>query len=74
MITHAIAEMEGMETISDEEFKAEVQYWVDYYYGYMTEEEILTNMGEDVIREGTLAEKMQTWLLGRVTFTFETAE
>ena len=74
MITHAIAEMEGMETISDEEFKAEVQYWVDYYYGYMTEEEILTNMGEDVIREGALAEKMQTWLLGRVTFTFETAE
>ena len=40
----------------------------------MTEEEILSNMGEDVIREGALSAKMQKWLLERAVFTFETAE
>jgi trigger factor len=74
MITHAIAELEGIETVTEEEFQAELKYWVDYYQGYMTEEEILTNMGEDVIREGALSEKMQKWLLERATFTFEDAE
>ena len=39
----------------------------------MTEEEILANMGEDVIRSGALSEKMQKWLLEQVTFTFEDA-
>ena len=70
MITHAIAELEGMETITDEEYEAEIQYWVDYYYGYMTKEEILANMGEDVIRDGALAIKMQDWLLEHATFTY----
>ena len=36
MITHAIGELEGLETVTEEEFKAQVKYWVDYYYGYMT--------------------------------------
>ena len=70
MITHAIAEIEGMETVSQEEFDAEVQYWVDYYYGYMTKDEILANMGEDTLRSGALAVKMEEWLLSRVTFTY----
>ena len=74
MITYAIAELEGMKTVSDEEFKAELQYWVDYYYGYMTEEELLANMGEDVIRSGALSEKIQKWLLEQATFTFADAE
>ena len=73
MITYAIAELEGMKSVSDEEFKAELKYWVDYYYGYMTEEEILSNMGEEVIRAGALSEKIQKWLLEHATFTFETA-
>ena len=74
MITYAIAELEGMKSVSDEEYKAELKYWVDYYYGYMTEEEILSNMGEEVIRAGALSEKMQKWLLEQATFTFEAAE
>ena len=74
MITHAIAELEGLETVTEEEFKAELKYWVDSYQGYMSEEEILQNMGEDVIREGALSAKMQKWLLERAVFTFETAE
>ena len=74
MITHAIAELEGLETVTEEEFKAELKYWVDSYQGYMSEEEILQNMGEEVIREGALSAKMQKWLLEKAVFTFETAE
>ena len=62
MITHAIAELEGLEAITEKEFDDEVQYWVDYYQGYMTKDEILSNMGEAVIREGALSEKVQKWL------------
>ncbi len=72
MIGHAIAEMEGMESVTDEEYKAEIQYWVDYYQGYMTEEEIVANMGEATIRETAFAEKIQKWLLEQVNFTYET--
>jgi FKBP-type peptidyl-prolyl cis-trans isomerase (trigger factor) len=74
MITHAIAELEGLETLTEEEYNAEIQYWVDYYQGYMTKDEILANMGEAVIREGALAAKVQEWLLERVTFTYADAE
>ena len=70
MITHAIAELEGMEPITDEEFEEELKYWTDYYQGYMTKEEILANMGEDVIREGALSVKVQDWLMARLTFTY----
>jgi hypothetical protein len=47
---------------------------VDSYQGYKTEEEILAENGEEIIREGALATKMQTWLMEQVTFTFEDAE
>lgn len=71
MIGYAIAEMEGMETVTDEEFKAELEYWMDYYQGYMTEEEIVAQIGENTIRASALGEKIQKWLLEQVTFTFE---
>ena len=74
MISHAIAELEGFETVTEEEFKAELKYWVDSYQGYMTEEEILAQMGEEVIREGAFSEKVQKWLLEKASFTFESAE
>ena len=71
MIGHAIGEWEGMEIITDEEYAAELSYWYDYYSGYMTKEEIETHMGKDTLRETAFAEKMQSWLLSRATFTFE---
>ncbi len=73
MISHAIAEMEGMETVTEEEYKAELKYWLDYYQGYMTEEEILARMGEVTLRETAFAEKIQKWLLEQATFTFASA-
>ena len=71
MITHAIAELEGLETVSEEEFDKQVQYWVDKYYGYMTEEEIIQNMGEVFLTEAAFTEKLDAWLLDQVTFTYE---
>ena len=73
-VAHAIAELEGFETVTEEEFKAELKYWVDSYQGYMTEEEILAKMGEEVIRERAFSEKVQKWLLEKASFTFESAE
>ena len=70
MITHAIGELEGLETVSEEEFKAQVKYWVDYYYGYMTEAEVIQNMGEVFLKEAAFAEKLDKWLMEQVTFTY----
>ena len=71
MVRHAIGELEGLETVTDEEFKAQVKQWVDYYYGYMTEAEIIQNMGETFLRESAFSEKMDKWLMEQVTFTYE---
>lgn len=71
MITHAIAEVEGLETVSEEEFDAQVQYWVEYYYGYMTEEEIIQNMGEVFLTEAAFSEKLDAWLMEQFVFTYE---
>ncbi len=71
MITHAIGEIEGIETVTDEEYEAQIKYWVDAYYGYMTEAEIVQSMGEVFLRESAFAEKMQDWLFSKVQFTYE---
>ena len=71
MIAHAIAEAEGLETVTEEEYKAQIQYWVDYYYGYMTEADIIQNMGETYLKEAAFAEKMDAWLMKQATFTYE---
>ena len=71
MITHAIAEVEGLETVTKEEFDAQVKYWVDQYYGYMTAEEIIQNMGEVALTEAAFAEKLDKWIMDQVTFTYE---
>ncbi len=74
MITHAIAELEGMETVTDEEYQAEIDYWVEAYYGYMTEQEIVASMGDLYLRESAFAQKMSTWLLDRVTFVYDSTD
>ncbi len=73
MLAHAIAEREGIEFVTDEEYQAEIDYWVDAYYGYMTEDDIVASMGEIALRESAFAVKIQNWLLERATFTFETS-
>ena len=71
MITHAIAEQEGIEAVSDEEYKALVKEWVTSYSGQLTEAEIIQNMGETYLKQSALADRMLDWLLERATFTYE---
>jgi trigger factor len=70
MVRHAIGELEGLETVTEEEYKAQVKHWVDYYYGYMTEAEIIQNMGEIFLKESAFTEKLDKWLMEQVTFTY----
>ncbi len=70
MITHAIAEVEGLESVTKEEFDAQVKYWVDYYYGYMTAEDVIKNMGEVALTEAAFSVKLDAWLMDQVTFTY----
>ena len=75
MITHAIAELEDLETVTEEEFNAQVQYWIDYYlstyYTSVSKAEIIQNMGETFLMESAFAEKLDKWLMDQVTFTYE---
>ncbi|MBQ4111842.1 MAG: hypothetical protein IJD38_03490, partial [Clostridia bacterium] len=75
MITHAIAELEGLETVTEEEFDKQVQYWVDYYlstyYTSISKAEVIQNMGETFLTESAFAEKLDEWLMSQVTFTYE---
>jgi trigger factor len=74
MITYAIAEREGLKTISDEEYNAQVTYWMNYYsaqYGSVSRDEVIKNLGEDAIRSSALSDKVSKWLMAQNIFTFE---
>lgn len=76
MLLHAIGEQEGMETVSDTELEQKIQSWIDSYKEdggiTMTREEILALVGgEDAARIVIFQEKLEAWLLSRVSFTFE---
>ena len=71
LLFHTIARKEGMEQVSDEEYRAELKYYVDMYsiYGY-TEEDIEKLMGKSQLRESALYSKIADYLLGNTTVTF----
>ena len=72
ILIHAIAETEGMEQISDEEFKAELEYLVDYYKQYnYTAEYIREQMGDDAIKESALFGKVQEFIMERIVIKYE---
>ena len=71
MIIHAIAELEGMEVVTEEELSEEIDYWVEYYGGYMTKEDILENIGEAYLKESAFAVKMYDFLVEKVNFVYE---
>ncbi len=70
MIIHAIGEMEGMETVSDSELAKEIDYWIQYYGGYVTKDEVLKNIGEAYLKESAYAVKMYDYLIAKATFTY----
>ena len=70
MLVHAIAEWENMETVTDEELEDEIEYWIEYYGGYVTKEDILENIGEAYLRESAFAVKMYDYLIANCTFEY----
>lgn len=70
MILHAIGEAEGFEAVSDAEYKEQLDYWVEYYSGYMTESEVVESMGETILRRNAYAERATEWLFEQATFTY----
>ena len=73
MITHALAEAEGLATITGEEYEAQVKYWMDYYssyYGTVSRDNVIKNVGDAFLRESALSDKVNRWLLGQVDFTY----
>ncbi len=70
MITHAIAEQQGMETVSEEEYKAVVEEWVSYYYGQLTADDIIRQMGETFLKQSVVSEKVQAWLMEQAEFSY----
>lgn len=72
ILIHAIAEAEGMEQITDEEFAAELEYLVDYYKQYnYTAEYIREQMGDDAIKESALFGKVQEFIMERIVIKYE---
>ena len=72
MLVHAIAEVEGIEQITDAEFKAELDYLVEYYKQYnYTAEYIREQMGDDAIKESALFGKIEKLIMERITIKYE---
>ena len=74
VIQYAIAQLEGIKTVTEEEMDEELEYWIGYYqdnYGTaVSEEEILANRGEDTLRRSAFDNKMYEFLLGKATVTY----
>ena len=59
MLGHAIGEIEGLETVSEDEFSAQVKYWAEQYKDYgMSEDDVISSMGEDTLKEMAFSEKI----------------
>ncbi len=71
ILIHAIAEAEGIEEISDEEFAAELDYLVEYYENKYTAEYIRENVGDNAIKDNALFAKVQDFILERTDITYD---
>ena len=76
LLTHYIAQKESLQ-LTDAEFEAEVQMNIDYYknsgYNY-TRDEVINLVGEEMIREGALYEKIVTYVKEHATITYKPVE
>lgn len=71
VLVHAIAEKEGFEEISEQEFKDELDYLVDYYGGQYTAEYIRENMGDANIKSSVLFGKFSDYILEKINIIYE---
>lgn len=76
LLSHAIAQQEGIK-VTDEDYQAAVDYYMDYYKNYgqtVTEEELINTVGERLINEYALFEKVNKFLVDNCTVSYEDKE
>jgi trigger factor len=73
LIFHAIAQAEGL-TVTDDDYRNAVQYYIDYYLSQgqtVTAEQIEENIGERMIKEQALWDKVNELIVANCTPTYE---
>ena len=76
LLCHLIAQEEGIE-VTDEDYQAAIDYYMDYYKSYgqsITEEELVEAIGERLLNEYALFEKVNKFLLENCTVNYEDEE
>lgn len=61
LIFHGIAQIEGIE-ITEQDIQDSIDYYIKLYGYNYTEDEIIAGMGEDIIKENALFEKVSNYL------------
>lgn len=73
LIIYSIAQKENI-TVTDEDYKNRIQYYLDYYAANgqtITEEKLIEQYGEDLIREDTHINKIYDYLISNTTVSYE---
>ena len=77
MIFHAIAQQEGI-LVTDVDYQNSIQYYIDYYKANYnqtyTAKEIEEGIGERMLKENALFEKINKYLFDNCTVTYEDKE
>jgi len=73
LVSHAIAQQEGIEVTAEDRQDA-IDYYMDYYSNYgqtITEEELIEAVGERLINEYALFEKVNKFLVDNCAVTYQ---
>jgi sulfur relay (sulfurtransferase) DsrC/TusE family protein len=76
LLCHLIAQQENIE-VTEEDYKAAVDYYMEYYKSYgqtITEEELVKAVGERLLNEYALFEKVNEFLLENCTVDYKDKE
>ena len=73
LVSHAIAQQEGIEVTAEDRQDA-IDYYMEYYKNYgqkVTEEELIEAVGERLLNEYALFEKVNKFLVDNCTISYE---
>lgn len=73
MIYYTVAQQNNL-SVSDDDYKAMVKYFMEYYGNKYSEKEIIDGIGEDVIRENALIQKVDELLFSNSSVSFKPAD
>ena len=74
MLGFAIAKMEGLDQVSDDDLQVAIDLWVNYYATQsnvpVTKEEVLANVGREALTHQAISYKVNDFLLERMSFMY----